>query len=597
MGTCFRGDPTVDSMLHNIVSMAFQATARYIYLALKGEAYPPWSTNEPNNLTGTEYCAAMYTSNDSRAGLWNDLDCTLTAPAACRSPDGQTWKITNNTSGTFLNGIYDCPSQFPGYTFQAPANIAEAQALLVATTTSGTFPNGYVFIGYFGKAGAGWTSDPQYFYQMGRWKLNGNLADSSTMQYNGTAVGSLSYAGDRIQSNGALTGFSTSSYGDMGDISAVEGIGAVTACGWIQTSGYYNGMIVAKHAFNSPTGSWYISTLSNGGVRMRAVADTSVVADSLTSLGYADGMWHHVCGVYDSMGGTNNVRVYLDGRLRGANTTTGLIKTNSYDVRIGNYETGDWPLTGGQIDDVRLWNRALADNEIAALYLQWQQIQGGLADIGAGVNVWGTNTSYVSWVFVPPSGWQQSVTGPYRLTAGASNDFWAINTAGSIFHETTPVAFVPGAQASDLGWGNNKLWIIDYNGAGPNYAVKSYDGSTWTTDPGGAAGTRISVTDAGVPWVITSVGWVYEWSGQPLWNGHGAPDAIDIGCGPASNPVWIVKRNGRLAYYSAVGVTDWRESTVLPQSTANAIDIASDGTVWVVANDGTIWRSTMNMIQ
>jgi hypothetical protein len=81
------------------------------------------------------------------------------------------------------------------------------------------------------------------------------------------------------------------------------------------------------------------------------------------------GSWYHVVGVYDD----EEVRVYLNGELRGRRTfdlETGsttpdknlVIGAMSYDSRIKTF-------FGGKIDEVRIYDGALSDDEIRALHV------------------------------------------------------------------------------------------------------------------------------------------------------------------------------------------------------------------------------------
>ncbi len=80
-----------------------------------------------------------------------------------------------------------------------------------------------------------------------------------------------------------------------------------------------------------------------------------------------DGRWHHVAGVYDG----SRVCLYVDGALDGSEPAWGTIATNSYPVWIGgNAEKPDenYRAWDGLIDDVRIYNYALSQTELAAIY-------------------------------------------------------------------------------------------------------------------------------------------------------------------------------------------------------------------------------------
>ncbi|PCI98598.1 MAG: hypothetical protein COB14_07725 [Alphaproteobacteria bacterium] len=98
-------------------------------------------------------------------------------------------------------------------------------------------------------------------------------------------------------------------------------------------------------------------------------ADTSLTlcspADWPTDLG-----WHHVTGVYNG----TDMRIYGDGVLLNtpAAQTGSIYSAYNHDICIGTEYAGGCYAGGstwnGEIDDVRLYNRALSTTEIAALY-------------------------------------------------------------------------------------------------------------------------------------------------------------------------------------------------------------------------------------
>jgi len=77
------------------------------------------------------------------------------------------------------------------------------------------------------------------------------------------------------------------------------------------------------------------------------------------------GVWTHVVAVYDG----KLMKLYKDGRLVGSIAKTGIIDTNAnVSVWIGDNppEVGSRPWNG-LLDDVRIYNRALAESEISEL--------------------------------------------------------------------------------------------------------------------------------------------------------------------------------------------------------------------------------------
>jgi len=71
------------------------------------------------------------------------------------------------------------------------------------------------------------------------------------------------------------------------------------------------------------------------------------------------GNWHHIVGTYDG----SQFSLYVDGELVASTSRSGPIATNNSAVTMGNRGTLDRPFDG-DLDEVRIWNRALTAQEI-----------------------------------------------------------------------------------------------------------------------------------------------------------------------------------------------------------------------------------------
>lgn len=79
--------------------------------------------------------------------------------------------------------------------------------------------------------------------------------------------------------------------------------------------------------------------------------------------GYIDTLWHHVAITYDAQGGLNNFKSYVDGLLISKQTVTGKLNQGNGLFLVGkmaNYNQS----SKIYYDDVRLWNRALSQEEL-----------------------------------------------------------------------------------------------------------------------------------------------------------------------------------------------------------------------------------------
>jgi hypothetical protein len=78
-----------------------------------------------------------------------------------------------------------------------------------------------------------------------------------------------------------------------------------------------------------------------------------------------DDQWHHLAGSFDG----HRLHIYVDGVSRGAKTYTGQFTTSDKDITIGNgFDGVAWYPFKGAIDEVAVFNRALADEEVKRLY-------------------------------------------------------------------------------------------------------------------------------------------------------------------------------------------------------------------------------------
>jgi hypothetical protein len=74
--------------------------------------------------------------------------------------------------------------------------------------------------------------------------------------------------------------------------------------------------------------------------------------------------WHHIVGVYDG----NRMCTYIDGKLDVLKPWSQGIGSNDYSVYIGENAEQTGRFWHGLIDDVRIYNYALKEADIIALY-------------------------------------------------------------------------------------------------------------------------------------------------------------------------------------------------------------------------------------
>jgi len=81
----------------------------------------------------------------------------------------------------------------------------------------------------------------------------------------------------------------------------------------------------------------------------------------------SEGVWYYLVATYDRYGGSGNLRLYVDGVLVSQVTRTGAMDITDQPFYIGSADGGA-NYFDGIIDDARLYNRVLSEEEISAYY-------------------------------------------------------------------------------------------------------------------------------------------------------------------------------------------------------------------------------------
>jgi Concanavalin A-like lectin/glucanases superfamily/Bacterial Ig domain len=205
---------------------------------------------------------------------------------------------------------------------------------------------------------------------VGYWKLDdgsGTTAlDASGSGYTGTLLNGPAWV------PGVLSGaLSFDGVNDSVDVPHTPAFDAypLTIAAWFKTSATGLGGLINKYYPSSVNGyqifttggklcAWYFRDASD------YIWDGS--GCGLATSGFNDNRWHHVVFVVDASGG----RLFVDGVQKAARAWTGTPgpTTTTQDLRFGQYPWTGPLFFSGALDDVRLYNRALASDEIAGLY-------------------------------------------------------------------------------------------------------------------------------------------------------------------------------------------------------------------------------------
>jgi hypothetical protein len=173
------------------------------------------------------------------------------------------------------------------------------------------------------------------------------------------------------RNNGTLQNGATFAPGKVGTAFSLDGVDDIievpdrdsldlnqlTIDAWINRTSTADARIVDKMTAGGTDG--YALDIVNNHLRLIIGGATATGTTTLTTNAYV-----HVAGTFDG----TILSVYVNGTLDGTtNVESATTPTNSLTLHIGSDSTGGGDLFAGQIDEVELFNRALAQNEIQPL--------------------------------------------------------------------------------------------------------------------------------------------------------------------------------------------------------------------------------------
>jgi len=274
------------------------------------------------------------------------------------TPSGTNWVVGTIAGLAGSNGSVDGTGTVARFFLPEGVAVDNAGNVYVADTQNDTIRKGVI--------NSNVTSpDPTL---VGWWELDegtGTItADYSGYGHNGTLVGTPApqwVAG--LESNAvAFSGTGTDYVDIVGGGSFLGLTNQISISLWVSNGLSASGIVLSQYDTNSMADTFSLS-VSNGFAQFELfIGGTSVVVTSATTL--ADNGWHYLAGTYDGTA----MKVYVDGvnSSQSNATVSGTINIVLADVLLGRDGAGS-PFAGA-VDEVRLYNRALAANEIAALY-------------------------------------------------------------------------------------------------------------------------------------------------------------------------------------------------------------------------------------
>jgi len=219
------------------------------------------------------------------------------------------------------------------------------------------------------------TTAPESAGLIAHYKFDGNANDNSGNNYHGSEKGGAGYVAGKFGQAIHLDGFDD--YIAIQDLNYADtGLTQVSVCAWIRTESSAN-QHIASFDRNE---YWRLQVGGEAGapgllgfsVMTLANDNTEVQADYGSSRRVDDGQWHHAAGVFDN----GKLAIYIDGGLETSvvtDITFGTGDTRYGLLGIGSEATesnGRPNATGyfdGDLDEVRIYSRALSQAEVAYL--------------------------------------------------------------------------------------------------------------------------------------------------------------------------------------------------------------------------------------
>ena len=152
-------------------------------------------------------------------------------------------------------------------------------------------------------------------------------------------------------------------YVDAGNKPSLNIVNAITVEGWFYANGsqnYWNS-IVSKLAWDVPRPGYSLQFV---GANTLGFYSKNTFASSPVSLN----TWVHAAGVYDINDTGKELKIYINGDLKGYASLPGGMGDSSSNVRIGALPFANTGYFNGKIDEVRIYNRVLGPEEIKASY-------------------------------------------------------------------------------------------------------------------------------------------------------------------------------------------------------------------------------------
>jgi hypothetical protein len=201
---------------------------------------------------------------------------------------------------------------------------------------------------------------------VGYWPFSGNANDASGNGNNGTVNGAT-LTSDRTGQLNAAYLFNSNSISFSNSNFAAFGINSFTSSIWVKFTALSDAKSFVRYGNCGNSSGWGMRH-ANGSIGILEYSANVVNLNQVGSqLSYNDGLWHHCVFIRDV--GTNQIRLYINGVLIATSSFAGGTTNNILPDQPFFFGTcNGFESFIGTLDDIGIWNRALTQQEITALY-------------------------------------------------------------------------------------------------------------------------------------------------------------------------------------------------------------------------------------
>jgi hypothetical protein len=284
---------------------------------------------------------------------------------------------------------------------------------------------------------------------------------------------------------GTALGFDGTDYVNVPDAADLDATTALTLEAWInpaQVSGYR--MIIAKTSAGTPM-NYYLG-LSGREVQLGFFSGGTWRLQTTSGVNLVAGTWAHVAVVYSDA--ADSVQLYVNGVQRLAATETATLTANTQALRIGMGYPDDGFI--GDIDEVRVYQRALSASEIVA---DMNTPVGGGASPTTSTSTTSSSSSSTTAAVPSTTSTSRSTTTSSSSSSSSSSSTTTSSTSSTIA-TTIPQGLVGGwsfdegsgsVARDESGYGNDaSITGAVYTASGRFGGALSFDGNgDWVTVP------------------------------------------------------------------------------------------------------------------